>query len=156
MGTCGGFGQIAHAKVSLQLHSRQVGNRAGHGDSSVKRTGWGSSSRPRAHLSEAAGLTRRSPSRRPTPGREASKSPCQQHSHEYQASVPGYRTANEIAGPAGLTESQITGIATGPSTDWSSGAAPTPSQGGSPKGNGWCKDVAVRLRSPGAAWRGFS
>jgi hypothetical protein len=56
------------------------------------------SSRPGAHLSEAAGLPRRSASRRPTPGREARKSPCQQLSHKYQASVTGNRTANEITG----------------------------------------------------------
>jgi hypothetical protein len=56
-----------------------------------------SSSRPRAHLSEAAGLTRRSASRRPTAGREARKSPCQHVDHKYQASVPADRRANEIA-----------------------------------------------------------
>ena len=49
----GGFGQIPHAKVTLQLHRIEVANRTGHGDFSFKRTGWGSSSRPGAHLSEA-------------------------------------------------------------------------------------------------------
>jgi hypothetical protein len=48
------------------------------------------------HLSEAAGLTRRSASRRPTPGREAAKSPCQHVDHKHQASGPGDYTANEI------------------------------------------------------------
>jgi hypothetical protein len=97
VGTFGGFGQIPQAKVSLQLNGMKVGNRTGHGDSSFRRTGWGSSSRPGVHLSEAAGLPRRSASRRPTPGREARKSPCQQLNHEYQASVPGDHKANEIA-----------------------------------------------------------
>ena len=41
MGTFGGVGQIPHAKVSPQLHGIEVGNGTGHGDSSVKRTGWG-------------------------------------------------------------------------------------------------------------------
>ncbi len=76
VGTFGGIGQIPHAEVALQLHRIEAGNRTGHGDSSFRRTGWGSSSRPGVHLSEAAGLTRRSASRRPTPGREARKSPC--------------------------------------------------------------------------------
>ena len=67
----GGFGQIPQAKVALQLHRIEVGNRTGHGDSSFKRTGWERSSRPGVHLSEAVGLTRRSASGWPTPGREA-------------------------------------------------------------------------------------
>jgi hypothetical protein len=41
VGTFGGVGQIPHAKVSPQLHGIEVGNGTGHGDSSVKRTGWG-------------------------------------------------------------------------------------------------------------------
>jgi hypothetical protein len=39
--TFGRIGQIPQAKVALQLHVIDVGNRTGHGDSSVKRTGWG-------------------------------------------------------------------------------------------------------------------
>ena len=101
MGTCDGVGQIPHAKVALQLHGIKVGNKTGHDDSSFRRTGWESSSRPGAHLSEAAGLTRRSASRRPTPGREARKSPCQQLSHNYQASVAQTARRAKIAG-AGL------------------------------------------------------
>jgi len=91
----GGFGQIPQAKVALQLHRIEVGNRTGHGDSSFKPTGWERSSRPGLHLSEAAGLTRRSASWRPTPGRETRKSPCQHVDHNYQVSVPGDRRANE-------------------------------------------------------------
>jgi hypothetical protein len=98
VGTFGGFGQIPHAKVALQLHGIETGNGTGHDDSSVKRTGWGRFLPAWVHLSEAVGLTRRGAPRRPTPGREARKSPCQQLSHEYQASVPGDRRANEIAG----------------------------------------------------------
>ena len=33
-GTLGGFGQIPQAKVALQLHGIEVGNKTGHGDSS--------------------------------------------------------------------------------------------------------------------------
>jgi hypothetical protein len=44
---------------------------------------------------------RRSASRRPAPGREARKPPCQQLSHKYQASVPGDRNTNEIPGAGG-------------------------------------------------------
>ena len=73
----GGIGQIPQAKVAPQLHGIEAGNRAGHGDSSFKRTGWGMYLPAWVHLSEAAGLTRRSASRRPTLGREARKSPCQ-------------------------------------------------------------------------------
>ena len=80
-----------------------------------------SSSRSEAHLGEAAGLTRRSPSRRPTPGREASKSPCQQLSHEYQASVPGYRTANEIAGTTVDLLAQLDGYETVLAAEWQPG-----------------------------------
>ena len=54
------------------------------GDSSFRRTGWGSSSRPGVRLSNAAGLTRRSASRRPAQGREARKSPCQHLHYVYQ------------------------------------------------------------------------
>ena len=46
VGTFGGFGQIPQAKVTPQLHRIEVGSKTGHGDSSFKRTGWGSSSRP--------------------------------------------------------------------------------------------------------------
>jgi hypothetical protein len=98
VGTFGGFGQIPHAKVALQLHRIEVGNGTGHDDSLFKRTGWGRFLPAWVHLSEAVGLTRRSASRRPTPGREARKSPCQHVDHKYQASVPGDRRANEIAG----------------------------------------------------------
>ena len=34
VGTLGGFGQIPQAKVALQLHGIEVGNKTGHGDSS--------------------------------------------------------------------------------------------------------------------------
>ena len=41
MRSFGGIGQIPQAKVALQLHGIEAGNRAGHGDSSFRRTGWG-------------------------------------------------------------------------------------------------------------------
>ena len=111
MGTFGGFGQIPHAKVTPQLHRIEVGSKTGHDDSSFKRTCGGRFLPAWVHLSEAVGLTRRSASRRPTPGREARKSPCQQISHEYQASVPRDRKANEIAG-AGCVPSTRGGLST--------------------------------------------
>jgi hypothetical protein len=40
VGTFRGFGQIPQAKVALQLHGIEVGNRTGHDDSSFRRTGW--------------------------------------------------------------------------------------------------------------------
>jgi hypothetical protein len=52
------------------------------------------------HPDRSRSLTRRSASRRPTPGREARKSPCQHVDHNYQVTVPGDRRANEIAGAA--------------------------------------------------------
>ena len=102
MGTFGGFGQIPHAKVTLQLHRIEVGNGTGHGDSSVKRTGWGRFLPAWVHLSEAAGLTRRSASRRPTPGREARKSPCQQALVPARTAAPGHALLIVVTVPSSL------------------------------------------------------
>jgi hypothetical protein len=93
-----GFGQIPQAKVAPHLHRIEVVNRTGHGDSSFKRTSGERSSRLGGHLNGSRCLTRRSASRRPTPGQEARNSPCQHLRHRYKASVTADRTANEIAG----------------------------------------------------------
>jgi hypothetical protein len=53
VGTLASFRQIPQAKVTLQLHRIQIGNGTGHGDSSFKRTGRESSSRPGVHLNKA-------------------------------------------------------------------------------------------------------
>ena len=96
MRTFGGFGQIPQAKVALQLHRIKVGNRAGHDDSSFTRTGGERGPPGLGSPERSRRLTRRSASRRPTPGREAAKSPCQHVDHKHQASAPGDYTANEI------------------------------------------------------------
>ena len=81
----GRIGQIPHAKVALQLHRIEVGNRTGHGDSSFRRTGWGRflpawGSPERSRRSNAA---QRLPAAHPGPGGEKIAVPAS------QSQIPG-------------------------------------------------------------------